>query len=141
MSREDLIAALNDDLSSEYMAILQYIQYSALVKGLDRPQLSAFLRGEIPDELGHAQFLSDKIVALGGIPTSDAKPVPGATDNRAILQNVLRAEEAAVRGYKERVQQADAFGDVGLRVQLENMVQDETGHMEEVQKLLAGMPG
>jgi bacterioferritin len=121
------------------MAIVQYIQYSALVKGLDRPQLSAFLRGEIPDEQGHAQFLADKIVALGGIPTTDARPVPAANDNRQILQRVLEAEQAAVRGYKERIQQADAFGDVGLRVQLENMVQDETNHMEEVQKLLSGM--
>jgi len=139
MTREDLIAALNDDLASEYMAIIQYIQYSAQVKGLDRPQLSAFLRGEIPDEQGHAQFLADKIVALGGVPTAAAKPVPAAADNRQILQNVLKAEEAAVRGYKERVQQADQYGDVGLRVMLENMVQDETTHMEEVQKLLAGM--
>jgi bacterioferritin len=139
MTREQLIAALNEDLASEYMAIIQYIQYSALVKGLDRPQLSAFLRAEIPEELMHAQFLSDKIVALGGMPTGEVKPVPTASENREILQRVLEAEQSAVRGYKERVRQADEFGDVGLRVQLENMVQDETNHMEEVQKLLAGM--
>jgi bacterioferritin len=139
MSREELIAALNQDLAAELMAIVQYIQYSALVKGMDRPQLSAFLRAEIADELMHAQFLSDKIVALGGIPTTEPRPVPKATDNRQILENVRQAEETAVRGYKERIHQAEAFGDVGLRVQLENMVVDETSHKEEVEKLLAGI--
>jgi bacterioferritin len=139
VSREDLIEALNDDLASEYKAIVQYIQYSSLVKGLDRPQLAAFLRGEIVEEQRHAQFLADKIVALGGVPTAEPKSVPLATDNRQILHYVLQAEEAAVRGYKERVRQADDFGDVGLRVQLENMVQDETSHLEEVQKLLSGV--
>jgi bacterioferritin len=139
MTREQLIEALNDDLAAEYMALIQYVQYSSLVKGLDRPQLSAFFRGEIPDELGHAQFLADKIVALGGVPTAEPKSVPVATDNRQMLQYVLRAEETAVRNYKERVRQADEFGDIGLRVQLENMVQDETAHLEEVQKLLAGI--
>jgi hypothetical protein len=32
---------------------------------------------------------------------------------------------------------ADEYGDIGLRVQLENFLSDETNHKEEVEKLIA----
>lgn len=137
MEKQTLIDALNSDLAREYQAIIQYIQYSAMVRGLDRPQLSQFLRGEIPDEQLHAQYLADKIAALGGIPTTDPAPVKHCTNTEEMLRAVLEAEQTAIQQYKERIRMADEFGDVGLRVQLENFVMDETNHAEEVEKLLS----
>jgi bacterioferritin len=53
-----------------------------------------------------------------------------------MLQAILEAELQAINDYTERAQQADAYGDKGLAVQLEDMVRDETSHAEETQKLL-----
>lgn len=136
MDKQHLVDNLNKDLAGELQAIIQYVQYSAMVTGLERPQLSALFRAEIPDELGHAQFLADKIVALGGVPTTQPRPVTTAKDNQEMLQLVLRAEEQAITDYRERAQQADEFGDIALKVQLENQILDETSHKEEVEKLL-----
>jgi bacterioferritin len=83
------------------------------------------------------QYLADKIAALGGVPTTVPEPVKPCTDNMEMLRAVLEAEQTAVESYKQRIQQADEFGDVGLRVQLENFVQDETTHKEEVEKLIS----
>ena len=33
---------------------------------------------------------------------------------------------------------AEVFGDIGLKVSLENQVADETRHMEEIERTLAG---
>jgi hypothetical protein len=49
----------------------------------------------------------------------------------------LHAEQQALLGYGERAEQARQAGDLGLAVQLENMVQDETTHFEETKKILA----
>ena len=86
MDKQQLIDALNGDLAREYQAIIQYLQYSAMVKGFDRPQLAQFLRGELPEEQNHAQYLADKIVALGGVPTTEPAPVKVCRDNMEILR-------------------------------------------------------
>jgi bacterioferritin len=136
MDKSTLIKNLNDDLSNELAAIIQYIVYAAKVTGPYRPQLVAFFLQEVPDEQGHAQFLANKIVALGGTPTTVAQPVADAANNKALLEAVLKAERAAVQGYKERAKQAEEFGDKGLAVQLEDMVRDETEHAEETERIL-----
>jgi bacterioferritin len=136
MGKETLIKDLNEDLAGELQAIIQYLTYSSRVTGPWRPQLVDFMQTEIQDELLHAQFLADKIAALGGEPTTEARPVPPAETPKAMLQAILEAELQAAKDYTERAQQADAYGDKGLAVQLEDMVRDETGHAEETQKLL-----
>lgn len=136
MKTQKLIDKLNEDLANELAAIIQYITYAAQVTGPFRPQLVEFLLKEVPDEQGHAEFLSNKIVALGGIPTTVPAPVAPAETNKELLENALEAERKAVKGYKERAEQADEFGDLGLKVQLEDMVRDETGHAEEIERIL-----
>lgn len=140
MNHQALIDALNHDLANELQAVIMYTVYSAQVKGPYRPQLVTFMQTEIADELGHAQYLADKIVSLGGVPTTVAAPVPAAEDAREMLQNIAKAEKQAIAGYTERAKQAEEMGMVGLAVQLEDMVRDETGHYEETQKLLEEWP-
>ena len=136
MNKQKLIDKLNEDLSNELSAIIQYITYSTQVTGPYRPQLAAFLLEEVPDEQGHAQFLANKVVALGGVPTTKPAPVAAGETNKELLEAVLEAEQKAVNGYKERAEQAGEFGDVGLKVQLEDMVRDETEHKEQVERIL-----
>jgi bacterioferritin len=136
MDKETLIRNLNEDLANELAAIIQYITYAAKVTGPYRPQLVSFFLQEVPDEQGHAQFLANKIVALGGNPTTKPVAVPDAKSNKQMLEEVLKAETKAVAGYMERARQADEYGDKGLAVQLEDMVRDETEHMEETERIL-----
>lgn len=140
MSKDELIAALNEDLANELSAIIQYLTYAAKATGPYRPQLVSFFMAEVPDETLHAQFLSNKIVALGGEPTTEAAPVPKARNNREMLEQIMAAEKKAVAGYTERANQAEAYGDKGLQVQLEDMVRDESGHYEETERMLREWP-
>ena len=136
MSKSSLIDALNSDLANEYQAIIMYTTYSAQVKGPYRLELVSFFQGEIPDEQGHAQFLADKIIALGGVPTTTPTPVPSVETPKEMLERVLEAERAAIDGYAKRSEQAREAGEIGLAIQLEDMVVDETTHYEETKKLL-----
>lgn len=140
MDRQKLIDHLNEDLAGELGAIIQYTTYAAKATGPYRPQLSAFFLAEVADEQGHAQFLANKIVALGGEPTTTPRPVPSAESNREMLEAVLAAERQATEDYTQRAREADGFGDKGLAVQLEDMVRDESGHSEETERILRDWP-
>lgn len=114
MDKRTLIDKLNEDLANEFAAIIQYVTYAAKVTGPYRPQLAQFFLAEIADEQMHAQYLANKIVALGGEPTRQPATVPAAASNHEMLEAVLTAERRAVQGYTERARQAEEFGDKGL---------------------------
>lgn len=140
MDKQTLIDQLNEDLAGELGAIIQYLTYAAKSSGPFRPQLSGFFLQEVTDEQAHAQFLANKIVALGGEPTTTPRSVPAASTNREMLQAVLNAERRAVSDYTKRARLADEYGDKGLAVQLEDFVRDESSHMEETERILRDWP-
>ena len=140
MDKETLIKHLNEDLAGELNAIIQYITYAAKATGPYRPQLSEFFLAEVADEQGHAQFLANKIVALGGEPTTEPRPVAKANNNREMLEAVLEAERRAIKDYTQRAREAEELGDKGLAVTLEDMVSDETSHAEESERMLRDWP-
>ncbi len=138
LDRQALVEGLNHDLAGEYQAVLMYTHYSAKLTGPYRRELRALFQAEIADEQGHAQFLADKIAALGGEPTTQPKPIPQACQPREMLGHALAAEEQAIANYSARIRQADSFGDFGLKVELENVVADETRHKEELERIIVG---
>ena len=138
MDRQVLMEGLNHDLAGEYQAILMYIHYSAKLTGPYRRELRALFQAEIGDEQGHAQFLADKIAALGGDPTTQPRPVPDANQPLEMLEGALAAEEQAIADYNGRIRQAEGFGDLGLKAELETQVADETRHKEELERIIAG---
>lgn len=140
MDKQTMIDHLNGDLAGELGAIIQYLTYAAKATGPYRPQLSQFFLTEAADEQLHAQFLANKIVALGGEPTTQPRSVPVAKTNREMLEAVLTAELQAAEDYAQRAKEAEAFGDKGLAVQLEDMVRDESGHSEETERMLRDWP-
>jgi bacterioferritin len=140
MNKQTMIDHLNEDLAGEFSAIIQYLTYAAKATGPYRPQLAQFFLTEVADEQIHAQFLANKIVALGGEPTTTPRPVAMAQTNRAMLEAVLAAEQRAAADYTQRAREADELGDKGLAVQLEDMVRDESGHSEETERMLRDWP-
>ena len=140
MDKQTLINHLNEDLAGELSAIIQYLTYAAKATGPYRPQLAQFFLTEVADEQLHAQFLANKIVALGGEPITTPRPVPPAATNRQMLEAVLAAELQAGKDYTQRAEEAEEFGDKGLMVQLEDMIRDETGHSEETERILRDWP-
>lgn len=140
MDKATLIKKLNEDLAGEFGAIIQYVTYAAKATGPYRPQLTEFFLAEVPDEQAHAKFLANKIVALGGEPTTVPRVLPDVSNNRRMVEAILEAERQATRDYTERAKEAEEYGDKGLVVQLEDMIRDESGHAEETERILRDWP-
>ena len=140
MTKDELIEKLNGDLADELGAIIQYIIYAARATGPYRPQLAQFFLAEVADEQAHAQYLANKIAALGGTPTTTPRHVPLPDGDRAMLEEVVAAEQRATEAYVQRAKDAEEYGDKGLVVQLEDFIRAESSHVEETQRILEDWP-
>ncbi|PBB06080.1 MULTISPECIES: ferritin-like domain-containing protein [Salimicrobium] len=133
---KELIEGLNEDLSHEYAASVMYTNNAAVVSGLYRSVLKPFFEGEIADEQGHALYLAEKIATLGGTPTTTVAEVPQETRVKDMLVAARDSEEATIKRYEQRKKQADELNLTELSVKLDDLISDETGHMEEIDRLL-----
>jgi bacterioferritin len=133
---KELIDGMNEDLAAEYQAVIMYRTYASLVTGPYRREIRSFFESEIPDELGHAAFLADKIVALGGTPVTQSGPVPIPRSNREMLEVALKAEVDTIERYTKRIEQAEALGELSVKLQLENLVVDESSHRDDLRRML-----
>ena len=136
ITQEQFLERLNIDLAHEFSAVILYRTYASQVQGQWRMELRQFFEQEIPDELGHAQILADKIVALGGNPTTVPAPVKPAKDATEMLRNALADEAETIDRYVKRRRQAEQLGHYGLAVELDDLIRDETSHRDEIQMIL-----
>jgi bacterioferritin len=63
------------------------------IRGLQNEPLRELYRKEIPDEVGHAQYLADKIAILGGTPVAEPNLTPPPSGISQMIENDLAAED------------------------------------------------
>jgi bacterioferritin len=135
MANERIIADLNEILSLEYTAVLQYTYETFVVKGMDRPRFVTMFQGEAAESMAHANLVGQKIVALGGLPTTKVGEIQPITDLRKMLEANLAMERRAVQLYTSALEHAG--NDVSLRNLLEGQVAAEKSSVEELERILA----
>src|SRR5229473_8228348 len=91
-SREDLMKALNDDLSREYQAIIAYVVYSQALKGAQYMNIAQELEKHAAEELRHALTIAKHIDYLGGMPTNAPQPVKLTDKAKEMLRADLKNE-------------------------------------------------
>jgi bacterioferritin len=137
---KELLDGLNEDLRGEFQAVIMYRLFASMVQGPWRQELRAFFANEIPEELGHAQILADKISSLGGTPAAEPSPVKVVKDAKSMLETALEAEIETIDRYVRRRDQATAAGEHGLAVRFDDIIADETNHRDEIRQILARWP-
>jgi bacterioferritin len=128
VTREDLIALLNEDLSREYQAIIAYVVYSQVLKGAEYMNIAAELEKHAAQELNHALIISQQIDYLGGMPTVQPKPVRTSEEARDMLQFDLDNENETVRNYRDRVRQCEHLGEFAMAEQIRGILVNEQDH-------------
>jgi bacterioferritin len=139
MSKDELIKGLNDDLAAELGTIIRYNYQASKCFGPMGARLRDIFEEEMKDEAGHARFLSDIIVDLGGEPTTTPKPFAKPEAVKDMLDLDIRMEQDDVANYMKHAALADSLGLVEVRLKLEEIAADEAGHARMFQRLLKGM--
>lgn len=138
-SKKALIDGLNEDLANELGASILYLYQTSVATGWDGEELREFLAPEITGEMTHAVFLAGKIAQLGGTPTTMPKQHKCPKTVKEMLKYDLKLELEAIENYRVRAIQAEEAGEYGLKIKLEELLVDETGHAEQIQRILKGM--
>jgi bacterioferritin len=128
VSREKLIALLNEDLAREYQAIIAYVVYSQVLKGAAYVAIADELEKHANEEFKHALIIAKQIDYLGGMPTVTPKPVETAEDTERLLRLDLENENETVRCYRERVRQCEALGEYAMAEHVRKILVEEQEH-------------
>lgn len=134
-----MIKALNEDLAAEWGTIIRYTFQAGKSFGLLGAELREIFQHESQDELGHAAFLTDVIIDLGGEPSTSPQAFDKPENIKAMLDLDLKLELGDVENYVKHAKMAEELGEVELKMKLEEMAADEAGHARELRRLLKGL--
>src|ERR1700755_657019 len=129
LTRKDLIAGLNEDLSREYQAIISYVNYSQVLKGAAYMNIADELAVHANEELSHALKVANHIDYLGGMPSVTPKPVKTSEKAEDMLKFDLENEKETIRQYRRRVKQADALNEFAIAESLRGILLEEQDHL------------
>ena len=132
LTRDDLIKALNDDLSREYQAIIAYVVYSQSLKGAQYMNIAGELEKHAHEELQHALTVAKHIDYLGGEITATPKAVKTSHKPTDMLRFDLDNENETVRNYRERVRQCEALGEYGIGEDIREILRQEQEHQSDL---------
>ena len=128
VTRDDLVALLNDDLAREYQAVISYVIYSQVVKGAEYMNIAAELEKHAAEELSHALILAGQIDYLGGMPISVPKPVKTSASAEDMLRFDLEAETETIHHYRQRVRQCESLGEYAIAEHIRDILVQEQDH-------------
>jgi len=137
ITMKKLLAELNKDLEWEYSAAIQYTQHASTINGAQYDSIQKELLIHATEEMAHAVMLSDQIDFLGGVPTVDVEKRAISKDCVEMLKQDLWGENNAIKRYKERIAQAEALKEYGLRRVLEDILIQEEEHKRDLANALS----
>jgi bacterioferritin len=129
----ELISILNEAVSLEYTAAIQYNQHSMLLTGRDKLLFEEIFEHHAKESLSHAKMWGDRIVYLGGVPKAELGSIRQSTDVTEMLEMDLEVEKKAVEIYSHAHKVCKHEPTLYM---LENHILDEDKDVEEIQKLL-----
>jgi bacterioferritin len=127
---------LSRALSHEMRAVQQYLAQSVLARMWGDEALSGKLRSEAVEELGHAERLMERLIAVGVAPSAgNLTPSRLGRSVDELLAADRELEVEAVRLYQEAVAHARRMRDGGSAALLSEILAEEMEHVQEIDSL------
>ena len=136
MSGEKIVEALNKDRADELAAIIQYMGHHYEAEGVESPAVIEMFKKTAMAEMKHAEMLGERIVYLGGAPTTKPSNILRGGNLKKMVQDDLDTENKAIKQYKEHIKLCADEGDSTTRLMLENILSDEEGHADNWETVL-----
>lgn len=142
--RPEVIQALNDRLSEELAAVLQYVVHAEMAENWGYLKLAQALKAHAITEMRHAEKHIERILFLEGFPeVSRIGEIRIGKNVEEIILRDYEAEVQAVKDYNETMNLAQSLGDNGTRDIIGEILKDEEAHVDwlEEQRDLLGQMG
>jgi bacterioferritin len=134
----DVIAALNDVLTSELTSINQYFVHAKMCENWGYQRLYDRIRAESIDEMKHASDLIERILYLEGVPNMQRlfKVNVGETVPEQ-LKSDTAVEREAIGRLNKAIELCRTHADNGSRHMLEELLESEEEHLDWLEAQLA----
>jgi len=130
-----LIQTLNSLLADELTAINQYIVHAEMCDNWGYGRLHDHFEQRARTEMKHAEKLIGRILFLEGRPiVSTLREMHIGAEVPKMFASDLVLEMGAVRSYNEAVQLACEVKDFATRDMLQNILNDEDGHVDGIEE-------
>jgi bacterioferritin len=128
---EEIIALLNEQLTSELTAINQYFLHAKMQQNWGLTKLAEYTRSESMDEMRHAEKITDRILFLGGLPNYQRLfTLRIGQTVREQLQSDLAIELEVVERLRPGIAMCRDKGDITTANLFEEILADEEHHID-----------
>ena len=134
MKKADIVKLLNQDLTGEIEAILTYMRNSFVT-----PQCEPSREMEeiALDEMRHAEWLSEMVVDLGGVPSMEHRKLNfGSKGTKGYLKRLIALEQEAIAMYTDHIAKID---NEKVTKKLRHILHEEEEHLGEFQEQLENL--
>jgi bacterioferritin len=130
----EIIALLNEQLTSELTAINQYFLHAKMQQNWGLTKLAAYTRAESLDEMRHAEKITDRILFLEGLPNYQRlSPLRIGQTVREQLQSDLKIELEVVERLRPGIALCRSKGDMTTANLFEEILADEEHHIDYIE--------
>ncbi|GAC69838.1 bacterioferritin [Gordonia soli] len=134
---DEVIALLNDQLTSELTAINQYFLHSKMQANWGLTELAAKSRAESIEEMTHAEILTDRILFLEGLPNyQKLLPLRIGQTLREQFESDLAIEVEVVERLRPGIALCRSKGDITSAKLFETILADEEHHIDYLETQL-----
>lgn len=136
----EVLALLNEQLTSELTAVNQYFLHSKMQASWGFTELAGHTREESFDEMKHAELITDRILLLNGLPNYQRLfSLSVGQTVREQFQSDLAIEMEVLARLRPGIAMCREHGDTTSANLLEMILADEEQHIDYLQTQLALM--
>jgi len=135
-NRSEIVKTLNLALEHEHAAAIQYFTQAAMVRGLMSDAFRDKFLKSAAEEVEHAKRLRDRIVTLGGTPTTRVAGIRTATKVADMVQIDADTEGQAAELYIGLLKRIHKGDDLLLYETIERIIEETLEDLEDYQRLL-----
>ncbi len=136
MASKKLLEMLNDAIAREIQVSIQYMWQHVQWSGVKGFAVQEELKKIAITEMKHAETIAERLVYLGGTPTTKPTEIFVGKTLKEMIQRNIKDEENAISLYKEIIAQARTENDVTTAVLFEGILKDEEEHHDTFTTLM-----
>lgn len=136
-TRKKVVTILNEGVTNELGAVIQYLWHHYMAEGMLSPKIGDMFEDFSIEEMKHLEKFSERIVALGGQPTSRLPIVKKGGDLKKMVEDDLELEYSARDLYKGHIIKLAKLGDTTSRLMVEKALAEEEKHIMKFEIVLS----
>ncbi len=131
-----LLDLLNEAIAREIQVSIQYMWQHVQWSGVKGFAVKGALQSIAVAEMKHAEAIAERLFYLGGMPTTKPNPIFVGETLKEMIKQDVKAEEGAIKLYKQIVEVARKEGDETTNRLFREILQQEEDHHDTFTTLL-----